>query len=143
MTTRTTRHRTVRTASYTAIAVGDVAALSGFIAYGLFSHAIHPAEFPFHTVRALLPFLFAWTIAAPIGGLYRRRTIASVRSTLFRVVPVWLAVTLVGGGIRSTDVFPGESPPIFLLTTFVFGLAFVLPWRIAVALIRGRFRSAG
>lgn len=123
----------------TAIATGDVAALAGFIAYGLISHAINPLEFPLHMAVTLLPFLIPWSILAPIGGLYRNPTVGSVRSTLFRTTLVWVAVTLTGGALRGTSLFAGEAPPIFLLTTFVFGLAFLLPWRVALALTCDRF----
>lgn len=141
MSTRTTRIEPTRIGARAVVAAGDVVAMSTFVAYGLLSHEINPIEFPVHATVTLFPFLLAWTIVAPIGGLYRNRTLGSVRSTLFRTTVVWTGVTLIGGWIRSTSLFAGEAPPIFLLTTFAFGLAFVLPWRVATAVIRTRFRG--
>jgi hypothetical protein len=127
-----------RTGARTALALGDLAALVGFIAYGLNSHGVDPLQYPTHTAIAAFPFALAWGVVAPVGGLYRAPTLRSLRSTLFRLVIVWIAVTLLGGAIRQTSAFPGEAPPIFLLTTFVFGLAFVLPWRLASGIVRNR-----
>jgi hypothetical protein len=122
----------------TALVLGDVAALVGFIAYGLTSHGVDPVQYPTHTAITAVPFVLAWGIVAPVGGLYRTPVLGSVRSTLFQLAIVWTAVTLLGGAIRHTSAFPGEAPPIFLLTTFVFGLAFLLPWRLLATAVRSR-----
>lgn len=127
-----------RIGARTVLVLGDVAALVGFIAYGLTSHGVDPMQYPTHTAITAFPFVLAWGVVAPVGGLYRTPALRSVRSTLFRLAIVWLAVTLLGGFIRHTSVFPGEAPPIFLLTTFVFGLAFLLPWRLVATAVRNR-----
>lgn len=115
------------------VATGDALVLAAFLAYGLLSHAINPFQFPWHTLVTAIPFVIAWTVLAPLGGLYRQKTLDSIRVSLLRTVAVWVGVTLLAGGIRSTSLFPGESPPIFLLANFAFGLLFLLPWRGGVA----------
>lgn len=127
--------------SIAAIAAGDFAILAAFVAYGLLSHAINPLEFPLHAIETAVPFVLAWILVAPIGGLYRRRTIESIRATLFRTTLVWTVASLLGGAIRATSLFHGQAPPIFLLANLVFGLAFLLPWRLAVSLWWRRFAA--
>lgn len=131
----TVRHRFRRIDRATvALSVGDMAVLSVFVAYGLLSHAINPLEFPVHSVVTAIPFVIAWWLVAPVGGLYRTSTVRSARATLFRVTAVWTVASLFGGAIRATPFFHGEAPPIFLLANLVFGLGFLLPWRLAVVL---------
>ena len=125
----------------TAIAGGDLTVLAAFVGYGLLSHAINPIDFPLHAVQTAIPFVLAWAIIAPIGGVYRRRTLESPRRTLVLTALVWTVASLLGGAIRATSLFPGEAPPIFLLANLVFGLAFLLPWRLAVSLWWLRFVS--
>ena len=121
-----------------AVALGDAAVLAAFLAYGLLSHAINPLTFPRHAAMTAVPFAIAWFVIAPVGGSYRRVALESARGALARTALVWIAVTLLAGAIRATPAFPGQSPPIFLLANVVFGLAFLLPWRLAVALWCGR-----
>lgn len=125
----------------TAVGLGDAVVLTAFVAYGLLSHAINPVQFPRHTVLTALPFAIAWVVVAPVGGLYRRNAFNSVRGALSRTAFVWIVVTFLAGAIRATPAFPGQSPPIFLLANVVFGLAFLLPWRLVVALWWTRFAS--
>jgi hypothetical protein len=116
------------------IAVGDVLAIVAFLSYGLTTHGINPLVFPRHTVLTALPFVLSWVLLAPIGGLYRPRTRRSARSALGRTAVVWVGVSLLGGAVRSTPLFPGDAPPTFLLVVAGFGAAVLLPWRFAVAL---------
>lgn len=117
------------------VAAGDVAVLGAFVTVGLLSHGIHPLEFPGHAAVTATPFLLAWALVAPTGGLYRRRTLESLRSTALRTAVVWSAVTLLGAALRATSLFPGGAPPVFVVTNLAFGLAFFLPWRLGVALV--------
>lgn len=120
------------------VAVGDIVAIAAFLLYGLLIHAVNPLVFPQHTVLAAAPFIFAWVITAPLGGLYRPETVTSVRSALTKTTAVWVVASLAGGAIRGTEYFPGEAPAVFLVVNIVFGLAFLLPWRLAVAYTLGR-----
>lgn len=125
------------------LVVGDLTVVAGFVVYGLLFHGIHPLEFPSYTVSAAVPFLIAWLVVSPLTGAYARRTRQSVRQMLLVVGVTWLLASLVGGAIRATPYFHGGAPPSFLLVNVVFGLAFLLPWRLAVVLVsRGRSRHA-
>lgn len=116
------------------VAVGDVGAIVLFVSFGLLTHGVHPLQFPWHTAVTSLPFVLGWLCFAPIGGLYRRRTMVSLRSTILRTTGVWTGAILVGGFLRSRSFLPGGTPPEFLLVVFVFGLGAVLPWRLVVSL---------
>lgn len=121
-----------------AIVCGDAVVLAAFVAAGLLSHSINPVIFPRHAVMTAVPFVIAWAAIAPLCGLYRRRALDSFRSTLGRTVLAWTVASLLGGAIRATQFFPGDAPPVFLLANLVFGLAFLLPWRVAVVAVRRR-----
>jgi|GEM_PF-405531 len=116
-----------------ALAAADAVVVTAFLGFGLFSHGLEPWEYPVYTLRTAVPFVIAWGIVAPLLGAYRRRTLESVGRTVAVVGAAWLAVTLLGGGIRASSYFPGGAPPKFLLVNAAFGLGFVLPWRLAVA----------
>lgn len=124
----------VRNRSICVVAIGDILAITAFLAYGLTRHGIDPLQFPRHTVLTALPFVSSWLLLAPIAGLYRSRTLRSGRSTLVRTTAVWISVSLLGSALRSTSFFPGGAPPEFLLVVVVFGAVFLFPWRFAVAL---------
>ncbi|MFC6717827.1 DUF3054 domain-containing protein [Natrialbaceae archaeon GCM10025810] len=119
--------------SVVALAVADAAVVTAFLGFGLFSHGIEPWAYPTYTLETAAPFVLAWAIVAPLLGAYRRSTLESFGRTVGVVGVAWLAVTLLGGGIRASSFFHGGAHPTFLLVTAVFGLAFVLPWRLAVS----------
>ncbi|QLG47658.1 DUF3054 domain-containing protein [Natrinema halophilum] len=116
-----------------ALAVGDAVVVTAFLGFGLFTHGLEPWVYPVYTIRTAVPFVIAWGIVAPVVGAYRRRTLESFRRTVAVVAVAWIVATGIGGGIRASSVFPGGAPAEFLLVNAAFGLAFVLPWRIAVA----------
>lgn len=137
------RMRASRMGRVTVVGLGDAVVLAAFVGYGLMSHAISPVQFPLHAVLTALPFAIAWVVVAPVGGLYRRNALGSIRGALLRTALVWAVASFLAGAIRATPVFDGQAPPIFLLANVVFGLAFLLPWRLAVALWWSRFASEG
>ncbi|WP_254763962.1 DUF3054 domain-containing protein [Natrinema marinum] len=118
--------------SVVALAVADAAVVTAFLGFGLFVHGIEPWAYPAHTLRTATPFVLAWAVVAPPLGAYRGRALESFRWTVAVVVVAWLAATLLGSGIRASSFFPGGAPPSFLLVNAALGLAFVLPWRLAV-----------
>lgn len=120
------------TPSIVALAVADAVVVTAFLGFGLFAHGIDPWTYPAYTLRTAAPFVLAWAIVAPPLGAYRRRALESFRWTIAVVAVAWLAATLLGGGIRASPFLPGGAPPTFLLVNAVLGLAFVLPWRLAV-----------
>ena len=123
---------TPRNRSVWVVAIGDVLAITAFLASGLTRHGIDPLQFPRHTVLTALPFAFSWFLLAPTAGLYRPRTLRSGRSTLVRTTAAWIGASLLGSAVRSTPLLPGGAPPAFLLVVIVFGSAALLPWRLAV-----------
>jgi len=114
------------------VGFGDAIVISVLISIGLIQHGNQPLSNPAYTADTVIPFLVGWAIAAPIAGLYRTETLQSFRQTLWRAVLAWIPATLIAGAIRSTSLFPGSAPPMFLFVFVVFGLATVLPWRLAV-----------
>ncbi|WP_254767855.1 DUF3054 domain-containing protein [Salinilacihabitans rarus] len=124
--------RVVREPSVLALLVADALVVTAFIGYGLYTHAIEPWAFPAHTLRTATPFVIAWALVAPLVGAYGDRAFASARRTVAVVGLAWIAASVVGGAIRASSLFPGGAPPEFLLVNAVFGLGFVLPWRLAV-----------
>lgn len=124
-----------------AAAVGDVAAISAFLVAGLLAHAINPLAFPRHAVLTGLPFLLAWAVVAPLGGVYARGVASDLRALTLRVTVVWTVASLLGAGLRATPMLPGNAPPTFLLVNVGIGLAFLLPWRLAFAVALRRFEA--
>ncbi|MDS0477445.1 DUF3054 domain-containing protein [Natrinema sp. 1APR25-10V2] len=118
--------------SVVALAVADAVVVTAFLAFGLFTHGIEPWAYPAHTLRTATPFVLAWATVAPPLGAYRRRALESFGRTVAVVGVAWLAATVLGGAIRASSFFPGGAPPSFLLVNAAVGLAFVLPWRLAV-----------
>lgn len=125
------------------LALGDGTALGVFVVVGLLTHHINPLLFPTHTVMTALPFLIAWALVAPVGGLYRRAVIGSIRPTVWRTAVVWTIASVLGAGIRATPVFHGGAPLEFIAVNLVFGLAFLLPWRVSVWVIVNRLSGRG
>ena len=122
------------------IVLGDVLVLLAFVGTGLLSHSIEPWRFPSHTLTVVIPFLLAWLVVAPPLGLYRRETRFEYRRTAVLTICCWIVASLLGGAIRATPYFPGGAPVDFLLVNVVFGLAFFLPWRLAVVAMSRRLR---
>lgn len=120
-----------------AILAGDVVVLGAFLSVGLLSHSIEPWRFPAYTLTALLPFLLAWLVVAPLAGLYGEHCRRRYRHAAVWTTAGWIAASLLGGAIRATSTFPGGAPIDFLLVNAAVGIAFFLPWRLfAVAATR-------
>jgi len=131
---RPTPPRTLATAG---VLAGDALVVLAFIAAGLYSHNVLAWEQPAHTIDVLTPFLLSWLLVAGVVGLYHRSTFGSLRRTALLVLPAWVVASLLGSGLRATAFFPGDAPLTFVLVNLGIGLAFVLPWRLAVT---GLFR---
>ncbi|USZ72206.1 DUF3054 domain-containing protein [Natronosalvus halobius] len=136
------RHDTLdsSTAVVSVVVLGDGIVILGFFAVGLLSHAIEPWTYPLHTLRTAVPFLAGWLIVSPLVGTLRLDTLSSPFETLWYVTLGWIGASVVGAAIRSTVYFPGGAPLEFVLVNVVFGLAFVLPWRLCVSLLVRRAR---
>lgn len=121
------------------VLLGDVLGLLLFIVWGLYTHQIPAWEMPAHTLMTLTPFLIAWLLLAPLFGLYHRRTLRSYTRTLALLVPGWMAISVVGGLIRSTQFFSGGTGLIFVLVNVAFGLLILTPWRLGVVAVLRRW----
>ncbi len=115
------------------VAAGDVAALALFVIVGEYTHGISPFEYPNIALDSFLPFLIAWLIAAPLTGAYSRDARSSIRSAAVYETVAWFFANALGQLIRASPYFHGGTGKEFFVISFVYGLLFLLPWRIAVA----------
>jgi hypothetical protein len=83
-------------------------------------------------VLITIPFIIAWLLLAPLAGLFDLDTLQSYRLTIPIVTSTWIGASLLGGFIRSTALFPGGAPVLFLLANIGFGILFFVPWRVLV-----------
>jgi len=109
------------------LAVGDAVTVLGFVAVGSYHHGNTD---PLHAVYAAAPFLLGWFVVAPFAGAYG--DFPSVRNRAFSLLGTWVVAALVGLGVRSTDIFAGNSPPSFGFVMIVIGGASLLLWRLGV-----------
>lgn len=126
-----------RSLSTAGVLAGDALVVATFIGYGLYSHGIVPWEYPVYAVDVLTPFLLAWLLVAGVAGLYHSRTLTSLRRSALLTAGGWTVAALLASALRATAFFPGDAPLTFVLVNLGIGMAFVLPWRLAVA---GLFR---
>jgi len=110
--------------------VGDVLAIVVFTVSGLYSHNTLAWEVPVHTLETLAPFLIAWSVVAPLAGVYHRQTLGSYRLTVPLVILAWVVAALLGTQIRATEFFPGGAPLTFVLVSVGVGLACLLSIRL-------------
>jgi hypothetical protein len=129
-----------RSLSTVAVLAGDAVVVFAFLAVGLYTHNEPFWEYPVHTVDVITPFLFAWLLVAGVAGLYHRRTLTSFRRTAALTAGGWILASLLGSALRATAFFPGDAPLTFVLVNLGIGMAFLLPWRLAVT---GLFRRRG
>ena len=109
------------------IALGDTVTVLAFVSVGSYHHGnTDPLQF----VSAALPFLFGWFLVAPLAGAYTG--FPSLRNEATSMLGTWLVAALFGLGMRSTELFAGDSPPAFgFVIVVVGGLSFVV-WRLGV-----------
>lgn len=124
------------------IAVVDFSIITGIIVIGQISHQIDPLADILHSFLTYLPFYTGWILTAPVFGAYHSSTINSVRNTVFIIVVSWILTVLIGGSLRATAFFPGDSPPLFLLVMTGVGLWGLLPWRLVVTFFANRTSSS-
>lgn len=116
-----------------AVLAGDLLVLFAFIATGQYTHHYYFWQLPEHTLMVLTPFVIAWLLVASLVGLFSPEKMQRYGKTAGLVVVAWVGASLLGGFIRATAYFPGGMPADFLLANLVFGLLFVLPWRLFVS----------
>jgi hypothetical protein len=124
--------RSPRTA---ALAAGDALAMAAFVYAGEVQHGFPPTSYPGRFAGTLAPFLLGWVAVALVAGLYATDATATLRGTLTRTVPAWLAGILVAHALRLTPLFHGGTTPAFVLVSAVVGGALVVGWRSLVAVV--------
>jgi hypothetical protein len=121
------------------IALIDLSIITGIIVIGQFSHQINPLADLLHSFLTYAPFYTGWILTAPVFGAYHRSTLTSYRNTLLIIGGAWIISVLIGGGLRATPYFPGQSPSLFLLVMTSVGLIGLLTWRITLTVFRKRY----
>jgi len=117
------------------LAVGDFLTVVTFVAFGSYHHGNTD---PLYAVYVAVPFLFGWFVVAPFAGAYGG--FPSLRNELFSLLGTWLVAALVGLGLRSTELFAGNSPPSFGFVMVVIGGGSFLIWRLGIARLISRLR---
>ena len=112
--------------------LGDLAIITGVLAWGLTEHGIAPLASPRYTVLVVGPFLLGWLIVAPLFGVYSQQAGEKFTIAVGTTIVGWTGAALLGAGIRATSFFPGNSPLIFILVTLGVGMIVLLPWRIGI-----------
>lgn len=119
------------------LAVGDLLALTAFVAAGQYHHAgTNPFATPFRLLGGLAPFLIGWVVVALVGGLYTHDTLLGPRRMLSWAVPAWIVGAAIALALRATSVFPGNVVGLFPVVAIAFGGILLIGWRtVAAALI--------
>ena len=115
-----------------AVLAGDLVVLFAFVATGQYAHSYYFWQDLAHTVLITIPFVLAWLSLASLARLFDPDTLGTYRLTIPLVAGTWIGASLLGGFIRSTALFPGDAPPMFLLANIGFGMLFFVPWRAFV-----------
>ena len=121
------------------LAVGDVLALTGFVAAGQAQHTGgNPLADPVDLIGALAPFLIGWLVVALIGGLYTDDALVSPRRMLSWTVPAWILGATIALALRATSLFPGSINGLFPVVALAVGGILVIGWRILAAVVYSR-----
>lgn len=123
------------------LVAGDLVALLAFAAIGRRSHG-EAAGFAaaLEVVRTAAPFIGGWLAVAPLVGVYRPTTTASLSAMLRATLLGWSGALLVGALLRAAMI--GRfSPPSFYIVTFFAALLLLAGWRSAYYLIGQATRS--
>lgn len=123
--------------------IGDLLVIFAVFSYGLRAHGVSVLDRPRYLFVTAGPYVLAWLFAGPASGLYARRVRDQWRSVVVSSVIAWTAVCVFGSVLRSTAVFPGSAPLVFVLVLIVVGLAVLLPWRVAVSFVATSERAKG
>lgn len=110
----------------------DFCIITAIIVVGQISHQINPLVDINQSLLTYIPFYTGWILTAPLLGSYHINTIISFRNTVLINVIAWILTVLIGGSLRATTYFPGDSPPLFLVVMAGVGILALLPWRLAL-----------
>ncbi len=137
-TTSYVRSQVERTSLAAGLAVGDVLAITAFIAAGRQQHMGQPIGDPVGFLDSLAPFLIGWAIAALVGGLYTHDAVLTPRRAISWTLPAWVLALLIGMALRASPLFTGTAAPTFVLVTFLVGGTLLIGWRVLVATVANR-----
>lgn len=137
-TTSYVRSQVEPTSLAAGLAVGDILAITAFIAAGRQEHMGQPIGDPVGFLDALAPFLIGWAVAAVVGGLYTRDAVLTPRRAVSWTLPAWVLALLIGMGLRASSLFTGSAAPTFVLVTFVVGGTLLVGWRGLAASVASR-----
>lgn len=120
------------------LAVGDLLAVSLFVAAGRLQHLGQPVGDPLGFLGTLTPLLMGWVVAAFIGSLYTRDAVLFPRRAISWTLPAWVVTVLIGMGLRATPLFAGGATPVFVVVTLVVGGVLVVGWRVLASIATSR-----
>lgn len=131
---------TARSQPTAILGVVDLLIITSLLVIGQLSHQINPLNDITHSILTYLPFYVGWLITAPVLGTYHQDTTNSPRNTALLTATAWILTVLIGGGLRATSFFPGQSPPPFLLVMTGFGLLGLISWRLTFRYLTNQYR---
>ena len=130
------RHRLDPTPLTAVGAVGDLVCIGLFV--GLGATTGHDISDPARVATTYGTFVVGWALASFVAGVHSAGGRGSVRSAVGRTVPAWVAAAAVAQALRATGPVPGNAAVTFYLVSVGVGLALLVPWRVAIALIASR-----
>jgi len=116
-----------------ALAVGDLLVVVAFVGVGTYFHGNTD---PLHALYVAVPFVLGWFVVAPLAGAYSG--FPSLRNEAFATLGIWTVASLLGLGVRSTDLFAGGAALSFGFVMVVGGGFVFVVWRLVVS--RAAFR---
>ncbi|WP_049899779.1 DUF3054 domain-containing protein [Halococcus agarilyticus] len=120
------------------VALGDLLLISLFVVLGELQHGYDIVADAPRVLGTALPFFLGWALVSVLVGAYTPVVHRSIGTAAGRTAVAWIGAALVGQALRTTSVFPGESPIPFVLVSLGVGLALLVPWRAAVAYVGTR-----
>jgi hypothetical protein len=126
-----------RSPATAALALGDLAVLTGLLAAGFLRHNESIVGAPLRFADTLAPFLVGWIAASLVVGAYGSRARRSVRGAALVGGATWLVAVVVGSALRSTDLFHGDAPLAFVAVVGGLGLVAFVAWRSVFAVVSG------
>ena len=134
MSTTYLRSRIEPTSVAAGLAIGDVLALTVFVAAGQQQHQTGLAiGNPLAFFETLTPFLLGWAVAAVVGGLYTTDALVTARRAVSWTFPAWVLAVVVAMALRASPLFTGGAALTFVVVTFVVGGVLLVGWRALAA----------
>jgi len=120
-----------------ALAVGDLVAITLFVAVGQVQHGGTPLADPGALLEAALPFYVAWPLVALPAGLYTTDATVSARRAASWSLPAWIVAVVFAQPIRAVTA-SGNASLVFAAVAMLFGGVLVVGWRTGAAVVLAR-----